>query len=804
MAFVNLHTHTDYSNFRLRDSTNKIKSVIEYAHSLGHSGVAITEHETIASSLEAQKVLFSHDKDPEWKDFKVILGNEIYLCPNNVTEENKVGAKFPHFILLALDEKGHEAIRILSTKAWTDNSFMHIMMRTPTYYDDLFEVIEEFKGHVVGSTACLGGSLQSRLLRYRDLEGTNQYSDIWSSCIDWIQTMKDAFGDGYFFLELQPSNNEEQIYVNNKLLLLAEQTDTPYIITTDAHYLNRSQSKAHEIFLAAQEGDREVKAFYETTYMMSEEEIHDYMDKYIGYDAVEQGFANTVRIYEMAETYDLRKPLHIPYVPRNISEPDKELFEKYSKDIPLLSKFFYSEIPSDRHMVREMLKAIDKDEYLRTKEVFEGTQACLDMIEKSSIKNDTHWSAYLLQISNYVNLLWEHDMTVGAGRGSGVGFIVLYMLGIIQINCNREEVRTFPWRFLNPDRKSILDIDLDISGANRDRAVDILKEEYGADRISKVLTVSTEKSRSALQTVCRGIGVDSDVAQYMSSLIVADRGQLRTLHQMYYGVDGEKPDMEFVNLMNEYPEVWENAQIIEGLCKGVGSHAGGIVLVDEPFTKTTALMKTNSGDIITQFDLHTLEDVSLIKVDLLSIEAIDKIDTEIKLLIEHGEIKPEPTWKETYEKYIGVYSIERQAEDMWRMLWNHKVLSFFQMEKESGIQAISLVKPHSVGDLATLNSVLRLMAQEKGAETPLHKYARFHNDITEWYKEMDEYSLTLEEQDILKEILGESCGICEAQEYLVLLTNHPAIGGFDVGWGDSLRRAVAKLFGVQCRNALNY
>lgn len=793
MAFFNCHNHTEYSNFRLRDSTNRVKDIIEYSHSLGLKGLAITEHETIASSLEAQREWFSHDGEEGWEDFKVVLGNEIYLCPDSVTEETKVGAKYPHFILLALDAKGHEGIRILSTKAWS-NSFHHVMMRVPTHYSDLFEVMKDFKGHIVGSSACLGGSLQSRLLQYRELEQTDSqaYEEIWNSCIEWIEIMNETFGKGYFFLELQPSHNEEQVYVNDKLILLSKQTGTPYIITTDSHYLNPSQRKAHEIFLSSQDGDREIASFYDTTYVMSEEEVHSYMDEYIGYEAVELGFANTMKIYDMAERYDLRKPLHIPYVPRSTEEPSKELFEKYKDSVPLLEHFFYSETDSDRHLARELLNSIDTDKTVRTPEAFDSIQECLDMVIQSSEVNETHWSAYLLQIANYVNLMWENDITVGAGRGSGVGFILLYMLGIVQINPLLEDVKTYPWRFLNPERKSVLDIDLDVPGYRREKAMFVLKKEYGEDRISKVLTISREKSRSALQTVCRGLGIDNDTAQYMSSLIVSDRGQTRTLHQMYYGFDDVKPDKEFVDLMNAYPEVWDNAQIIEGLCKGVGSHAGGVILVDEPFTKTTALMKTNSGDVVTQFDLHQCEDVSLIKVDLLSIEAIDKMDAELNLLLDYGEIEWQGSWKDTYEHYIGVYTLERQANDMWQMLWNHKVLSFFQMEKESGIRAISLAKPKSIGDLAALNSVMRLMAQEKGAEAPLEKFARFKEDITLWYKEMDEWGLTLEEQDLLKEIVGGSYGICEAQEYLYLLTMNPQIAGWSLGEADALRRAVAK------------
>ena len=136
--------------------------------------------------------------------------------------------------------------------------------------------------------------------------------------------------------------------------------------------------------------------------------------------------------------------------------------------------------------------------------------------------------------------------------------------------------------------------------------------------------------------------------------------------------------------------------------------------------------------------------------------------------------------------------MEREAEDMWKMLWNHEVLSLFQFEKDSGIQAISIAKPQSVDDLATINSVMRLMAQEKGAEQPLNKFGRFKQNINLWYQEMEDYGLTEEEQQILKDILGVSYGICEAQEYLILLTTHPKIAGWSLGKADKLRKAVAK------------
>lgn len=789
MSLFDAHTHSaEGSNLRLRDSINKIDSMIDYAHELGHKGIAFTEHESITSHLDALKYYNSKKDLPGWEDFKLALGDEIYLCTENVTAENIGNNRYPHFILIALDAEGHKGIRELSTKAWTQNAFMHVMYRVPTYYSDLEEMLEQYRGHVVGSTACLGGALPHRLLQYKE----SLDPAIYQSCIDWIDYMNDIFDQGYFFLELQPSETEEQIFVNKKLVELSEITKTPYIITTDAHYLKKEDRQIHKTFLNAEDGDREVDDFYATTYIMSEEEIHGYMDEFLGVDVVQRGIDNTMLIYDMVQSYQLTKDLEIPYIPLNTEEPDEILLAKYRPVIELLDEFAQSPYDSDRHLVREIIRYIDTDKYYQTKEGYFKINECLSYIKDSSAKMKVRWSAYLLQVADYVNIAWEAGSLVGAGRGSGVGFCLLHILGITQINPLREKTQTFPWRFLNPERASVLDIDIDIMSSMRDIVINALKNTYGEDRVTKVMTLSTEKSKSAILTAARGLGIDNDTASYIASLVVFDRGNPRSLKQMYYGDDDNPPVAEFVREMDARPELWETAQKIEGLVCGVGSHAGGVIIVDKPFTESTALMRTKSGDVITQFDLHMCEDVSLIKIDLLCIDALDKIYTALMLLLKDKVIEWQGTLKKTYEKYLGVYTLEREAEDMWKLLWEHKVISAFQMEKESGKQALALAKPHSVDDLATINSVIRLMAQEKGAETPLQKYARYHENIQLWHDEMAAYGLTREEQDILDDIVGVSYGICEAQEYLVLLTMHPQIGGFSLGWADKLRKAVAK------------
>ena len=321
-----------------------------------------------------------------------------------------------------------------------------------------------------------------------------------------------------------------------------------------------------------------------------------------------------------------------------------------------------------------------------------------------------------------------------------------------------------------------------------------LRNYYGEDRVANVATFGTEGSKSAIQTAARGLGIDNDISLYIASLIPADRGKLRTLAQCYYG--DEENDFEpiplFVQAMKEYPDIWEVAQKIEGMVCRIGEHAGGVIFVDEPFTNSTALMRVPNGDLVTQFDLHDCENCSLIKIDLLSVESLDKIHTCLDLLCDYGYIQREPTLKETYEKVLNIYNIERNDSKMWKMVWNHEIQSLFQMEQQSGIQGIALTKPKSVDDLAVLNSVIRLMAQERDAEQPLVKYARFKNDINLWYNEMRLYGLGEEERQLLEPIVGLAYGICESQEKFMQLVQLPACGGFDLSWADRLRKAIAK------------
>ena len=347
---------------------------------------------------------------------------------------------------------------------------------------------------------------------------------------------------------------------------------------------------------------------------------------------------------------------------------------------------------------------------------------------------------------------------------------------------------------MNPARVSVLDIDVDISGIKRAQVLEHLRKFYGENRVSNVATFKLEKSKSAILTACRGLGIDVDNAQYISSLITTERGQAYTLKQMYYGDEENdiKPNLTFIDEINKYPQLWEVANRIEGLICGMGIHAGGVVFKDKDFTESSALMRAPDGTIVTQFELHDLEDVSEIKMDLLSVEAADKIQTCLELLIKDGYVKEYPTLRETYEHVLNVYDIERDNKEMWDMVNTHKIISLFQMEQASGIRGISLTHPQSVDDLATLNSVIRLMAAEKGAESPLDKYARFRENPWMWDKEMREYGLTEEQMKLLHNELDISNGLSITQEQFMKLVQLPECGGWDLQFADKLRKSIAK------------
>ena len=402
------------------------------------------------NAIKVEKIYKKIKKDNP--DFKVIFGNEIYLCRNGLNNNNFVAGqdKYYHFILLARNSVGHQQIREISTRAWQRSYMARGMRRVPTYYQDLIDIIGANPGHVIGTTACLGGALGTQLIRYKETGDQTLLDRICAWCLQ----MQGIFGKGNFYLELQPSESHEQTYVNRKLIELSENLNIPYIISTDSHYLKKEDATIHAAYLNAQDGDREVASFYATTYMMDTEELESHLDLTIG--ELKEAYANTRRIAAMCEDYSLLKELKIPALQWN--EPKtKYVADSWCELMPTLMKFKQSDYYGDVVLARAIVDRLIAEPSLQTKAVYEAIEDNLDKTWESSLVNKTHWSAYFLNLQRIIDVCWEAGTLVGCGRGSGVGFILLYILGITQINPLAETVQTYSFRFLNPSRVSVLD-----------------------------------------------------------------------------------------------------------------------------------------------------------------------------------------------------------------------------------------------------------------------------------------------------------------------------------------------------------
>ena len=321
--FIHLHVHSEYSNIRLLDSTNKIEDMITYvANTLGQKGLALTDHESLSGHVRFLSTVNDLKKQGKIsEDFKPILGNEIYLTDETVEDSMNANqrTRFPHFILLATNKEGHHMLRQLSTRAWKRSRVFRGIERVNTYYSDIEAVIGNNKGCLIGSTACLGSYFARQVLTIITAENETQIQEAKDNIYRFMCWGLDTFGEDNFFIELQPSglDNVEQVEYNKLAVKIANAYNVKYIITTDAHYLNKEQARVHEAFLTSQDdssGSREVAKFYESTYFHSEEELYASMS-YLGEDVIRLAIENTKRIADRCEVYSLESPQTIPTIP---------------------------------------------------------------------------------------------------------------------------------------------------------------------------------------------------------------------------------------------------------------------------------------------------------------------------------------------------------------------------------------------------------------------------------------------------------------------------------------------------------
>lgn len=452
MTYYTNHVHTDRSNFRLKDSINKIDKVIDYAVGLGLRGVTISDHETLAAHVQAiQYVKKGKEKGKIPNEFKLGLGNEIYLVDRDEisnARQNNSPTKFYHFLLTAKDPKGYEGLKKLSSLAWEESFFFRFMERVPTYKDVLEAQMKEYKGHIIATTACLGSEFAQTVLRHTEDPNNVEIKKEIHRFVTWC---KNLFGDD-FYVEIQPSFNEEQIRYNKAAVNIAAAYGIKVVVATDAHYINKEQAIIHETYLKADEGEREVADFYSTTYLMSKDEMWEFFKDYMSEDDFNRYCGNTLDIYNSVEEYDLKQETIVPDV---VNIPEFELqhiFKQWYNKYEYIRKFAYGQNIEDKYH----LYLIEQGFIKYNQEFNEENIARLNEEYKelflTSQKIGQPVSSYYILTKEVVDTMWEVSL-VGPGRGSAASWYTVYLLGITQLNPIKYNLPH--WRHLTHERPEL-------------------------------------------------------------------------------------------------------------------------------------------------------------------------------------------------------------------------------------------------------------------------------------------------------------------------------------------------------------
>ena len=789
-AYFGNHNHTYYSNIRLLDCINRPKALIDKAIELGLSGIAITDHECLSAHMEvnqyAKKIKETHP------DFKIALGNEIYLV-----DEREPGQKYYHFILIAKDAIGHKGLRELSSIAWYNSFVDRGMERVPVTKAELAKVMSKYQGHIIATTACMGGELSTNALGMAMAENVNDTTSAqfyYDNILKFMKYCLDIFGDD-FYIECAPSTMEDQKIVNAKLYKIAHAYNVKMVVGTDAHYLTKEDRFVHKAYLNSKGGEREVDSFYEFARLMDYDEAEELLALSFNgnKNIAERILNNTLLIQDKITEYSLERKQMIPKV-EVIDYPKTSAWEWDM--YPTIRELLVSDDIQERYWINECIKKLCEMNLDGNSEYAARLETEADVIKYIGDKLDDCLFAYFNTFKHYIDLFWECGSIVGPGRGSATGFLSNYLLGITQLDPIRWNLPY--WRFLNKERAELPDIDIDLAPSKRPAIFEAIRKERGEFGLIQVATFGTEGTKSAVLTACRGYrsedfpdGIDVDQAQYMSSLIPQERGFLWPISDVINGNEEKdrKPVTAFVREVNQYPGLLDIIISIEGVVNKRSSHASGVILYGEDPYETASFMRTPSGDLITCYDLHMAEAAGDTKYDFLVTEISDKIIKCFELL-QTDKVIQTMSLRNLYNKYIHPEIIDTTDQHIWDHLAAGDVMDVFQFSTGVGLAIAKKLKPKDPMEMTAANAMMRLMS-EKGKESQQDRYVRIQSQGLEVFdREMRKAGLDENMIKLMHKHCDKYWGCCAIQEQMMEILME--VANFTLGEANAARKVVAK------------
>lgn len=711
MKFVHLHTHSHYS---LLDGLIKIDDLVKVVKESGATYAALTDHGVMYGVIEFYQKC-------KKAGIKPIIGVEVYLTLGSRLDKNsRTEEKNYHLILLAKDIVGYKNLIQLTTIAHLEGFYYKPRID--------WETLTKYKDGLIALTACLAGEI-SRLILSGKLE----------KCEKRLLEYQELFGDGNFYLELQHHQNyPEQIKVNQQLIEFSKKLNIPLVATNDVHYLNKEDDEAQDILLCLQtkkkkEDQNRLTMVGENFSFRSNQEMQEF------FKDTPEAISNTVKIAEQCNLEIKLNEIQLPH----FSVPDgydcdsyltewskKGLLERYGKDY--------------QHVDEKIKQRMDYE---------------LSVIKKMG------WSAYFLIVADFVNWAKDNKIVVGPGRGSAAGSLVCYLVNITNIDPLKYDL-LFE-RFLNPDRVSMPDIDMDFADIRRDEVIRYVEEKYGKDHVAQIITFGTMAARAAIRDVGRVLNCPYDYCDKLAKMIpmsykieqaLEEVGELKNIYK------NEDATKKIINY----------AKRLEGVARHASTHACGVIITKEPITEYAPLQYASSSDrtIVSQYSLHPVEDLGLLKMDFLGLKNLTIIESAIKII------------KNTRGLDINIDKIPLNDKPTYKLFQKGETTGVFQFESSGMKRYLCELKPTEFEDIIAMVALYRpgpmewipdYIAGKHGKKKPIYLHVK------------------------LEPILAKTYGVAIYQEQVMQIARD--LAGFTMAEADVLRKAVGKkilkLFGEQ-------
>ncbi|NNG16770.1 MAG: DNA polymerase III subunit alpha [Gemmatimonadales bacterium] len=714
MAFVHLHTHSEYS---LLDGANRVHDLVDHVQHLGMDSLAITDH----GNMHAAWTFYEAAKA---KKIRPILGCEAYLAFGSRRDQQRPSwapAPYSHLVLLAKNKTGYRNLVRLTSIGYLEGFY-----RRPRIDKD---VLAQYADGIVCLAACLSGEIALYLRQ-----------GAYEKAKDSAQWFADTFGPDGFWLEIQKHGIREEETVATGMLRLANDLGLGVVATNDAHYLRREDAEAHDVLLAIGTGSdlddpNRFRFTGQESYVKSEAEMQALFPDH------PETLANTQVVADLCE-FDFEKRYLVPEFPRP------------------------PEFGSDEELLAHLASQGMAERY--------GSSAAPELAERLQFElgviNASGYAGYFLIIQDIIAAARERGIPVGPGRGSAAGSLVAYALGITDVDPLAFDL-LFE-RFLNPERVSMPDIDVDFCYERRGEVIDYVRERYGRDSVGQIITFGTLKARAAIKDVARILKLPPSEADKITKLIPSGPAYSLTIPE---AVKKIKELRDLTSRGEVYRRLVDLGARIEGIARHASVHAAGVVIAPGPLheyvpvctTPTKGAGQGSGGEdaIITQYDMQGLEKAGMLKMDLLGLKTLTVIHDAVEMVTQR------------HEKTVDITKLDLGDQDVYAMLRRGQTAGVFQFESPLATETLRSMRCDRFDDLVACNALMRPGPLDTGMHTVFIRRKLGHEKVTYPH-------------EVLREVLEPTYGVITYQEQVMRIAN--VLAGFSLGEADVLRKAVGK------------